>query len=722
MSRADRDLNAMTASPSRLTPGHGRAPTADLPSRRAWLRTPIATAAVGGIVVNSLPLVGAPELAPAAMVAGAAVTVGSGMVGWRRQRRAELVAGLREALADGIGTIDPRAVHADRWWGRGVGTPGRLRISYVASMTDDDPMWREQLATVVRRRLQCDVTITAHDVRRRRLVLTLVPVLAAELEAETPAEVERVELVIASILGDSATVYTDLDQDAGLVQRVEVTYPTTAALANARARTRVENSISALLPGRWRFAWNLEADTLAFELRSELPTFAPHSPIPITSANERLLPFAIDENGEIVSWDLRGAHMLVAGRTGTGKTVLMRAPITEACRRQWMVLINDPKRVEYLGLIESQWPNVAMVATSVRDMIATIWHVHEEMERRYRAIEAGIDAHFTPILLVQDEYMNFCRKVLGYWASIKARGMPTKCPVFDWIFAILEMGRTADIHVLFGTQRPDASIFANGARDNFSVRASCGPLSPQGAMMMWDNAYKGVAVPRSIRGRGTAVNDDDIVADIQVLWTPDPRTATGADLEILAALRPETTTWPQMRIVYGGEHDIDGTEAGEWDQLLDSDLHTLDGKRLSTLGWHNVPAANLPRRVPADAAARPAPTPRRTPLRAVPDPAPGPELPDEDDGIRDEDHQPPGYDEDYGPERRLTATALEVGDLVLVDETTDQWAVVEYLAADDATGDGVCLSWIDDEGVTGNLAIDGDETVYSRRPLEPAGV
>src|SRR5690625_5509450 len=67
------------------------------------------------------------------------------------------------------------------------------------------------------------------------------------------------------------------------------------------------------------------------------------------------------------------------------------------------------------------------------------------------------------------------------------------------------------IHLLVGTQRPDAAFLGEGLRDNFDTRVSLGPLSPQGAQMMWEAPYLGVAVPRNARGRGTARLEDESI-------------------------------------------------------------------------------------------------------------------------------------------------------------------------------------------------------------------
>ena len=53
--------------------------------------------------------------------------------------------------------------------------------------------------------------------------------------------------------------------------------------------------------------------------------------------------------------------------------------------------------------------------------------------------------------------------------------------------SLARKARTARIHLVLSTQRPDAEFLGGEMRDNFGQRMSMGRLSPQGAMMMWEN-------------------------------------------------------------------------------------------------------------------------------------------------------------------------------------------------------------------------------------------
>jgi DNA segregation ATPase FtsK/SpoIIIE, S-DNA-T family len=307
-----------------------------------------------------------------------------------------------------------------------------------------------------------------------------------------------------------------------------------------------------MLPGRWRAQWDLEGDTVRFDRRPVLPAQVPHPPPVVTAETRWKIPLAVDEDGATVTWHLRGTgpHLLVIGKTGQGKTVLMNGVVMELAVRSWPVWICDPKRIEFLGL--RGWPNVQIVATSVPDQVVVINQAWTEMEHRYALIESGqaVEEDFEPLILVLDEYRDFYGIVGEWYAGVKVTGMPTRCPVLEKLSSLVRKGRSARVHVVLGLQRPDADVLGGEMRDNFGTRVSLGPLSPQGAMMMWESAHLGVALPRGIAGRGTAVSDDARPVEVQTYWTPDPRRAAyagvRADLALLEQLRPAHACRPRL--------------------------------------------------------------------------------------------------------------------------------------------------------------------------------
>lgn len=379
-------------------------------------------------------------------------------------------------------------------------------------------------------------------------------------------------------------------------------------------------------------------------------------------------------------------HLFLAGEAmiPTHNTVSLIGDAVEASRRGWRILVIDPKRIEFLGLRD--WPNVQIVATQVIEQIAVIYYVLRLMEERYRAIEEdGVsETSFVRFLLVIDEYRQFYANVNAWWASIKESKMPAKCPVFEWIGSLLRMAGAAGIHVDLGTQRPDSAFLEGEVRDNFAGRSSKGRLSPQGAMMMYDDAQTGSSIPLTVRGRGTMVSDvDDIPREVQDFYTPDPRKAKSPeDLALLEALRPalDMVRWSRQQV--------------QMDELVDEEGRTFSGAQM----WAAILDAELVDR---------------------------PDTPAEDSSADDVDsaveEEADPYATEFEPARRVGAGDLRVGDLV--DLGDGQWVEITSTGpADDldggATDGDLLLTWSDEDGEEGVIE-SNDEQTLSCRPRRP---
>jgi hypothetical protein len=262
------------------------------------------------------------------------------------------------------------------------------------------------------------------------------------------------------------------------------------------------------------------------------------------------------------------SRLYLAGPTliATHNTVLINGVVMQACRRAWRVRVCDPKLTEFLGVRD--WPNVEIVATSIEDMVAVLHATYEEMMDRYRRVELGlaVEDDFEPIVLVLDEFRVMANRIKAWYGRIKGRdrGMPPACPVLEELAQLGAMGRGAAIHLAMGTQRPDAEFLTGEFRDNFRGRVSLGPLSPEGARMMWDAHHIGVALPRDVPGRATGVGAAGRPTEVQTYWTPDPRRVQAQDVEdqqLLAQLRPGTVSHPRLVVVppsAGAEDDKPG--------------------------------------------------------------------------------------------------------------------------------------------------------------------
>lgn len=648
-------------------------------------------------------------LAGVVLVGGMGLSIFCGVLGRRTEKRAELARRLAEAIAPLLGMkhADLRSVRVSRWRGEGRGHPTRVVLHYAPAVDDTDPEWLLEVKEVVDRRLLTTYRVARHDRGGCRIFLEWKP--ANQEEAPTSPTQARAERTVTELLGPTARVATtEFESDDGELSAFVVHHQTGTKLAAQGYRTRIERVMSTMLPGRWRAQWDLVGDSVRFEERPTMPRTVPHPPPAIDADSQYRLPVAVGEDGETISWHLRGGapHAIVVGKTGQGKTVVINGLVMEACYRGWRVWICDPKRIEFMGL--RSWPNIQIVATTVEDQVAVIFHAWEEMEERYSLIESGQadEDDFEPLILVLDEYRDFVGSATAWYSEIKVRGMPAKNPVFEKVSSLARKGRSARVHVILGTQRPDAEFLGGEMRDNFATRISLGRLSPQGALMMWEAAYIGVAVPRSIPGRGTGEDEDGRPTEVQAYWTPDPRRLTAnatADREILESLIPAEITHPALQVVMSEEllHPEDD-DPRIWEAVRSATLEPCLEPRRSPLEQIRNPADRGSS--PAELLASP------TPLTADPaGRAPAP-VPVEED-------IEPAWDEDYGPATEIAASGLSAGDLILVDEATDQWAVVETDVEEDIDDpDLVCIDWRTDDDDAGSLAVPQDSTVSARRP------
>lgn len=728
--------------PSRRLGGQARqvaaapAPAAKVPARPAThLRDAALLIALGVAGFGSAPLLGRPNLAVPALLIGVVGGVLVAVCGGRAKRRRDLEDRLIEALAPQLGVrhLDRRIVKLSNWTWGWPGVPGRVRIYYAPGAPDTDPIWKSEVVALLASRLLSPYRVTRHDSRRCRLHLTLVKKSSAEL-ASPPHSQVRAERAIAELVGPTVKV-TDAEVDDQELRSITVSHEAGAKLAAAGYRARIERVISTMMPGRWRAVWDLEGDSVRFEIRPTLPSSV-WLPARTPENTEDLLqnyrqvkiPCAVDEDGREVNWyPARTPMAMLIGGTGTGKTSTAHGMLGQITQYGWPVWVLDAKRVEFLDL--RTWPNVQIVAGSIPQQVALVRRAWELMEYRYQLIEDGKATvnDFEPLVVFLDEYAEFRSNLFEWYAQIKVKGDPTKPPTLAEVASLARKARTARIHLVLSTQRPDAEFLGGEMRDNFGFRISMGRLSPQGAMMMWENPAVGVSLPRSCTGRATATHEDGKAVEVQCYRFPDLHAAAGTEeAQLLEAIRPAEPRWPRLVIVPPEEDrdDVDEPQPptfrdyarAPWDLAenrpdLDplaraADEGDVDGRAMSStmasLGISTGPHAGQ--------VARPH-------LRLV-------------DALEQfaNEHDSTGADcaerelDDYvgyAPATSCPPRDLVVGDLIEVDEDSGVWVVVDEQPEEDVVDPGmVAVSWRGDGDESGSLSLPDDATVPVRRPQE----
>jgi len=422
------------------------------------------------------------------------------------------------------------------------GTPRKITLSYPERMPDHDPEWRRRMTELVRQRMGVDEVATKWNQKRNVVVMTgVVKVVTALDQARRKVE-ERIHLILNPLFRSvelSVSVSTWARDEELQPERIELVYGVTALDGSEMWRKRVEAMTGLKLGGRWRAHFDPTKDVGWLEPRPVLPSNVRHPGLGLYDNADPKAPtlyYGVDENGTPRGWTIGKKstmpHMLTIGPTGGGKTTVLRSLVVGAVAQGIPVFMADPKMIELTPFYGFPGCFIASTPGEIAKMIETMEAL---MYSRYEAIKrnpAAADS-MTPVLFILDELLILRQVLKRHHAKITGRGTP---PWFDSIAALLALARSALINVVIGVQRPDASLFDDGSRDNLRQRLSLMRLSPQGSQMLWGTPYVGVDLPM-VQGRAMASPDGDNPIEIQTFWVADPITAQGDDKALLDELR-----------------------------------------------------------------------------------------------------------------------------------------------------------------------------------------
>lgn len=282
------------------------------------------------------------------------------------------------------------------------------------------------------------------------------------------------------------------------------------------------------------------------------------------------LPLALGKtiNGESVVADLaRMPHLLVAGTTGSGKSVSINTMILSLLYRlnpdDCKLIMIDPKMLElsiYDGIPHLLTP---VVTDPKKAVVALKWTVRE-MEERYKKMSKmgvrNIDGYNTRIKQVLEKGESFTRTVQTGFdrdtgqpvyeeEELPLEKMPYIVVVVDEMADLMmvagkdiegaiqrlaQMARAAGIHLIMATQRPSVDVITGTIKANFPTRISfqvtskidsrtiLGEMGAEQLLGMGDMLFM-AGGGRIQRVHGPFVSDgevEDIVSHLKVQGTP----------------------------------------------------------------------------------------------------------------------------------------------------------------------------------------------------------
>lgn len=194
-----------------------------------------------------------------------------------------------------------------------------------------------------------------------------------------------------------------------------------------------------------------------------------------------LLSFAIgrDVSGAPIFADLsKMPHLLIAGATGSGKSVCIHSFITSLIWRnsptQLKFILIDPKRVELAYYRDLPHLLTPVISDGKKSINALRWAV-KEMERRYEILSENnardIFGFNNLILKKRDEssYMSYLVIVIDELADLMAA---YGREVEGTIIRLAQMARAVGIHLVVSTQRPSVEVLTGLIKANITSRVA----------------------------------------------------------------------------------------------------------------------------------------------------------------------------------------------------------------------------------------------------------
>ncbi|MFK2825053.1 DNA translocase FtsK [Bacillus sp. B190/17] len=273
-------------------------------------------------------------------------------------------------------------------------------------------------------------------------------------------------------LGPAVTKY-EVHPDVGVKVSKIVSLSDDLALALAAKDIRME----APIPGKSAIGIEVPNSEVAMvSLREVLEANTNEKP-----GSKLMIAFGRDITGEAISAELnKMPHLLVAGATGSGKSVCINGIIVSILMRakphEVKLMMIDPKMVE-LNVYNGIPHLLAPVVTDAKKASQALKKVVGEMERRYdlfshsgtRNIE-GYNTHIKRHNEETGEKQPLLPYIVVIVDELADLMMVASGDVEDSIMRLAQMARAAGIHLILATQRPSVDVITGVIKANIPSR------------------------------------------------------------------------------------------------------------------------------------------------------------------------------------------------------------------------------------------------------------
>ncbi|HEY8314702.1 MAG TPA: DNA translocase FtsK [Candidatus Baltobacteraceae bacterium] len=309
------------------------------------------------------------------------------------------------------------------------------------------------------------------------------------------------------------------------------------ALALAATSVRIE----APIPGKSAVGIEVPNKTVSVVAIREILEALPHR----GQVPPLWMALGKDITGRPVFGDLgKMPHLLVAGATGSGKSVCLNTIIASllvsATPDQVQMLMIDPKRVEltvYNGI-----PHLIKdVITDARMAAGALFEITKEMDTRYeRFAKAGVRKIEEYNAKFPDEKLPFVVVIIDELADLM---LVAPSRVETTIMRLAQLARATGIHLVVATQRPSVDVITGLIKANIPSRIAFAVSSQVDSRTILDMAgaerllgrgdmlYLPIDAPKPVRSQGALITGSEVNRLVE-FWAQQARPENLLDVEV----------------------------------------------------------------------------------------------------------------------------------------------------------------------------------------------
>ena len=254
------------------------------------------------------------------------------------------------------------------------------------------------------------------------------------------------------------------------------------------------------------------------------------SPVYVNAKSKLCCVLGKDISGEIVTMDLaKMPHLLVAGTTGSGKSVCLNSMIMsilyKASPDEVKLIMIDPKSVEFTDYNGIPHLLVPVVTNPQKAAGALGWAVNE-MLKRYQIFSAHSVRNISGYneLCKTDDNLDPMPQIVIFIDELSDLMMAAPNEVEDSICRLAQMARAAGMHMVIATQSPRVDVITGLIKANIPSRIALTVSNAMDSRVIIDSAgaekligkgdmlYQPIGMNKPLRVQGCWISDGEVTA------------------------------------------------------------------------------------------------------------------------------------------------------------------------------------------------------------------